>query len=61
MAVIFVISMVMVLAMKAGKSLLASPLTINLDRHEDTWANGNYFKKTPNDKVDTLSLLVFTT
>jgi len=50
LAVIFVISMVMVLAMKAGKSLLASPLTINLDRHEDTWANGNYFKKTPNDK-----------
>ena len=30
--------------MKAGKSLLSTPLVIAVDRHEDIWANGNYFK-----------------
>ena len=35
---------------KAGKSLLATPVVLSLDRHEEIFANGNYFKKTPADK-----------
>ena len=48
--VIMVMGLVLILVMKAGKSLLSTPLVIAVDRHEDIWANGNYFKKTPTDK-----------
>jgi len=48
---ILIVGLLLILVMKAGKSLLASPVVINLDRHELTFANGNYFKKTPSDKI----------
>jgi len=48
--VIMVLGLVLILSMKAGKSLLSTPLVIAVDRHEDIWAYSNYFKKTPTDK-----------
>jgi len=48
--VILVTGLVLTLVMKAGKSLLATPVVLTLDKHEEIFANGNYFKKTPADK-----------
>ena len=48
--VIMVMGLVLILSMRAGKSLLSTPLVIAVDRHENIWANGNFFKKTPTDK-----------
>lgn len=57
---ILLVALLLTLVMKAGKSLLSSPIVINLDRHELTFANGNYFKKTPSDKVWFIMDVLFT-
>ena len=57
---ILIIALLLILVMKAGKSLLSSPVVISLDRHELTFANGNYFKKTPGDKIWFIMDVIFT-
>ena len=54
------VALLLTLVMKAGKSLLSSPVVINLDRHELTFANGNYFKKTPADRIWFIMDVLFT-
>ena len=50
LGVILILGLMLMLVMKAGQSLLSTPLVITLDKPEVTWANKNYFKKTPEDK-----------
>ena len=57
---ILIVALLLILVMKAGKSLLSTPVVINLDRHELTFANGNYFKKTPSDKIWFILDVLFT-
>ena len=57
---ILLVGLLLTLVMKAGKSLLSTPIAINLDRHDLTFANGNYFKKTPTDKIWFILDVMFT-
>ena len=57
---ILTVALLLILVMKAGKSLLSSPVVINLDRHELTFANGNYFKKTPGEGIWFIMDVIFT-
>lgn len=58
--VVLLASLAVLVVARVPKSLISSPLAIALDRHEVTFQNGTFFRKTPLDRWWFLVDVIFT-